>query len=171
MGRNRNLVNQGNRLMLQWGTAYYLPPKTPTDIEDVVNDLSGLTADDIKQKLIDEHKFTELDDDVDKLEWYEKNGIAFKMRDGKSDVYTKGGYDTELFEILDRQYGEKIKWRIETNKTIKFESMGKVFVGGKEMAIAKVLNIQTSGTRENKYLAMRNFNYIEEFATKMLILI
>lgn len=175
MARNRNKTMQGNRLMLQWGTAYYYPPKTPTDIQDVVSSTHGLTANDIKQKLIDEHKFEYLDDETDKLTWYEENGYMFKMRDGKSDVYTKGGYDAELIEMLERQYGERVKWRIETNTTLKFEPMGKVFIGGKndgkEMVIAKVLNIETSGSRENKYLAMRNYNYIEEYATKMLILI
>jgi len=171
MGRNRTFLNQGNRLMLQWAVGYYLPPKTPQDIEEVVSDLHDLTATDLKQALIDQHKFEELDDDVNKLSYYEEHGIRFQFRDGKSDVYTKGGYDTELFELLERQYTDQVKWRIETNATIKFEPMGKVLIGDKEMAIAKVLDIQTTGTRENKYLAMRNYNYIEQFATKMLILI
>jgi hypothetical protein len=39
------------------------------------------------------------------------------------------------------------------------------------MTIVKVLNIITSGTRENKFLAMRNFNNLEKYATKMLALI
>lgn len=170
-GRNRNYVQQGNRLMLQAISAYYISPKEPLDIKEDIPNYSKMTVAELKQKLIDEHKFVEVDDDIDKLGFYKKEGQFFKCRDGKSDVYTKGGYDVDIFEYLDRQYGETVKWRIETNSTIEFQAGGKILIGGKEFIIAKVLNIITSGSRENKFFAMRNFEHIERYATKMLALV
>ena len=170
-GRNRNFVMQGNRLMLQSIKGYYLPPNEEVDVKKEYSNYSDLTINDLKQKLVDEHKFTELKDDEDKLAFYKKNGHPFKFRDGKSDVYTKGGYDVEIFEYLDRQYGEKVRWRIESNSTVEFVAGGKILLGDKELFIAKVLNIITSGSRENKFFAMRNYKSIERYATKMLALI
>jgi len=170
-GRNRNFIQQGNRLPLQALGAYYIPPKTAVDIKEEMPNYRNLTIDELKQKLIDEHKFVAIKEDTDKLAFYKENGLFFKFRDGKSDVYTKGGYDIDIFEYLDRQYTETIKWRIETNSTIDFVAGGKILMGDKELFIAKVLNIITSGSRENKFLAMRNYDNIERYATKMLALI
>lgn len=170
-GRNRNFVQQGNRLMLQAIGAYYIPPKEPIDIKEDIPNYNKLTVAELRQKLQDENKFVKIDDNVDKLAFYKDNGQFFKLRDGKSDVYTKGGYDIEIFEYLDRQYGERVRWRVETNSTINFVAGGKILLGGKELMIAKVLNIITSGSRENKFFAMRNYNDLERYATKMLALV
>jgi len=172
MARNRNHINQGNRLMLQGMKGYYLAPKEPLEVEKDFPNYQNMSINELKNELESKNKFVDIDNDVvDKLSWYQENGVAFQFRDGKSDVYTKGGYDTQMFEYLDRQYGESIKWRIETNATIDFIAGGKILLGNKEMTIVKVLNIITSGTRENKFLAMRNFNNLEKYATKMLALI
>lgn len=172
MGRNRNYVNQGNRLMLQSMTGYYIPPLQEFDIKSEIPQYTKMTVSALRDLIQEKNKFIDIDDNqADTLGWYKEKGKMFKFRDGKSDVYTKGGYDTEIFEYLDRQFSESIKWRIETNATIDFIAGGKIFLNGKEMVILKVLNIITSGTRENKFLAMRNFSHIEEYATKMLALI
>lgn len=170
-GRNRNFVQQGNRLPLQTLGGYYLPPKEEVDLKKEYPNFKKLTKNELKQKLIDEHKFVSIDDNVDKLSYYKEHGIFFKFRDGKSDVYTKGGYDIDVFEYLDRQYTETVKWRIETNSTVDFIAGGKILLDGKELFIAKALNIVTTGSRENKFLAMRNYKDIERYATKMLALI
>lgn len=162
---------QGNKLMLQGLGGYYIAPKEILDVKESIPNYNQLTLEEFRQKVIENNKFVDIDKDTDKLAFYKDKGEFFKFRDGKSDVYTKGGYDIDVFEYLDRQYTESVKWRVETNTTIDLQAGGKILLDGKELIIVKVLNILTSGSRENKFLAMKNYKDIERYATKMLALV
>ena len=50
-GRNRNFVQQGNRLMLQAISAYYIPPKEPIDIKEDIPNYNKLTVAELRQKI------------------------------------------------------------------------------------------------------------------------
>lgn len=169
--RNRNYVNQGNRLQMQNLSGYYQAPIKELDLENDFPNYKNMTLQELNN-LIDSdfiNNFT--DSNGKKLEYWDEHKVHFYFRDGKSDVYTKGGLDFAVFQYLDNQIGEVQKWRIETNAThVDFKAGGKITIGTKEYRIMKVLTIITSGTRPNKFFAVRNYDNFEQYATKMLAL-
>lgn len=172
MARDITFVNQGNRIMLQGIDAFYQAPIEELVLEEVVPKFKEMTLAELKAKIDVDFIDNFTDDNGDRVEYWNSTKVHFFCRDGKSDVYTKGGLDYQVFEYLDSQVGERQKWRIETNAThIDFKSGGKVTIGDEEYRIIKVLTIITSGTRPNKFLAMKTPNGWDRYATKMLALI
>ena len=170
MARNRNFVNQGNRLMLQGLEAEYFAPKTELDLAVDFKGFQGLNLAQLKAKVQTDFVNNYLDENGNKTTVHELEGHTFHFRDGKSDVYTKGGLDYQVVEYLDRQQTQSQKWRMETNSTIDFKAGGKIVVAGQEFLLAKVLTILTTGTRGNKFLAMRSPVGWQRYGNKMLVL-
>lgn len=165
-------VNQGQSILLQGFKGLYYAPKQELDLktqfpkwqEMNVAQLKGLVQKDFVENFRDTNG--------NKVSVYDERPKTFYFRDGKSDVYTKGGLDFQVFEYLDRQLGQSQKWRIETNAThIDFRSGGKIVVAGKEYIILKVLTIITSGTTPNKFMAMNTPKNFERFAPKLLAIV
>jgi len=172
MAFNITQINAGNRMQLQALTGYYHAPKKELDIIKDIPNFKEMNLAQIKAMINkDFSKFGNVDE-TETLEYIEKNGQMFKFRDGKSDVYTKGGLDYEVFEYLDRQMGEKQKWRLETNNThVDFKAGGKIYVAGEEFVIVKVLTILSSGTNKQKYIGMNTPKNFMKYAPKMLAVI
>lgn len=171
MAFNITKINAGNRMQLQALDGYYHAPKKELDL---VRDIPNFKQKNLAQlKALINSDFTKFgQDENNNLSYIENEGQHFKFRDGKSDVYTKGGLDFEVFEYLDRQMGEKQKWRLETNNTqIDFKAGGKIYVGGQEFVIVKVLTILSSGTNKQKYLGMKTPKNFDEYAPKLLAVI
>ncbi len=170
MAFNITQINAGNRMQLQVLTGYYHAPKKELDIIKDIPNFKEMNLAQIKAMINkDFSKFGNVDE-TETLEYIEKNGQMFKFRDGKSDVYTKGGLDYQVVEYLDRQQTQNQKWRLETNSTMDFKAGGKVIVAGQEFLIAKVLTILTTGTRTNKFLAMRTPLGWQRYGNKMIVL-
>lgn len=169
MARDITFVNQGNRLMLQGLEGYYYAPIKELDLREDYPTFEEMSLTDLKA-LIETDFITDfIDADGKKISFYDTNGQHFFFRDGKTDVYTKGGLDFQVFDYLDRQLDETQKWRIETNNTaIDFKAGGKIIVAGKDYIILKVLTILTTGTRGNKFMAMRTPENWHKFGNKML---
>ena len=158
--------------MLQNLEGYYQAPIEELKLEEVVPNYKDMTLAEVKAMINDDFIDNFTDSDGNKVEYWNEDKHHFFFRDGKSDVYTKGGLDYQVFEYLDGQYSENQKWRIETNAThIDFKAGGKVTIGNEEYRILKVLTILTSGTRPNKFSAMRTPDNFDRFATKMLALV
>lgn len=170
MGRNRNFVNQGNRLMLQGLEASYYAPKQELNLERDFKGFTGWNLAQLKSKVEADFVKSYKDADGNQVSIHEDVERKFHFRDGKSDVYTKGGLDYQVVEYLDRQQTQNQKWRLETNSTMDFKAGGKVIVAGQEFLIAKVLTILTTGTRTNKFLAMRTPLGWQRYGNKMIVL-
>jgi len=145
MGRNRNFVNQGNRLMLQGLEASYYAPKQELNLERDFKGFTGWNLAQLKSKV--EADFVK----------------SYKDADGNQ-------VSNQVVEYLDRQQTQNQKWRLETNSTMDFKAGGKVIVAGQEFLIAKVLTILTTGTRTNKFLAMRTPLGWQRYGNKMIVL-
>ncbi len=172
MGRDITFVNQGNRLMLQAIEGYYQAPLSELKLEEMIPQYKNMTLNELKAYIDEDFVDGFVDGDGNKLEYWDDTKVHFFCRDGKSDVYTKGGLDYAVFEYLGNQVGESQKWRIETNAThIDFKAGGKITIGDEEYRILKVLTIITSGTRPNKFLAMKTPTHWARYSTKMLALI
>lgn len=171
MAFNITRINAGNRMALQALKGYYYAPKRELDL---VKDIPNFKDKNLAQlKALINTDFAKFgNDEGENLSYVENEGQTFFFRDGKSDVYTKGGLDFEVFDYLDRQMGEKQKWRLETNNTqVDFKAGGKIVVGGEEFVIVKVLTILSSGTNKQKYLGMGTPNNFSRYAPKMLAVI
>lgn len=170
--RDITFQNQGNRLMLQNLEGYYRAPIQEMVLEDVVPNYKSLTLAEVKAMIQTNFIDDFVDSDGKKLDYWSEHSVHFFFRDGKTDVYTKGGLDYQVFEYLDGQVGESQKWRIETNAThIDFKAGGMITIAGEEYRILKVLTILTTGTRANKFLSMKTPKNFNRFANKLLALI
>jgi len=166
---NITWVNQGQSIMLQAFKGTYYAPKQELDLKTKFPKYQEMNLAQLKALVQEDFVDNFKDSDGNKLTMYDEKGIVFYFRDGKSDVYTKGGLDFQVFEYLDRQLGQSQKWRIETSAThVDFKSGGKIVVGEKEFIILKVLTIITSGTTPNKFMAMNTPKGFERFAPKLL---
>lgn len=172
MAVNITWANQGQSIMLQGFRGVYYAPKEELDLRTQFPKFETMNLAQLKAKVETDFVNNFKDENGDTVTMYETRGIPFFFRDGKSDVYTKGGYDFQVFEYLDRQLGESQKWRIETNAThLDFKAGGKIVVGEREFIILKVLTIITSGTTPNKFMAMNTPKGFERFAPKLLAVV
>jgi hypothetical protein len=165
-------VNQGQSILLQAFKGVYFSPKQELDLQQQFPKYQNMNLAQLKNLVQTDFINNFENENGEKVVMYEDKGVEFHFRDGKSDVYTKGGYDFQVFEYLERQLGESQKWRIETNETyIDFKAGGKIIVGDREFIILKVLTIITSGTTPNKFLAMDTPKGFERFAPKILAIV
>ena len=171
MARDITFQNQGNRLMLQVLEGYYYSPLKELDLQKEYPNFKSMNLSQLKAMIKQDFIKDFTDPTGNKISFYEKTSQHFYFRDGKSDVYTKGGLDFAVFDYLDRQLGESQKWRLETNCThVDFRAGGKVVIANKEYIILKVLTILTTGTRGNKFTAMKSPDQWQRFGNKMLAL-
>lgn len=165
-------VNQGQSLLLQAFRGIYFAPKKELDLKNDFPKYQNMNLAQLKALVQKDFVDNFQNSSGEKISMYEEEGQPFYFRDGKSDVYTKGGYDFQVFEYLDNQLGQSQKWRIETNETfIEFKAGGKIVIDEREFIILKVLTIITSGTTPNKFLAMNSPKGFEKFAPKMLAIV
>lgn len=171
MARDITFQNQGNRLMLQVLEGFYYSPLKELDLQKDFPNFKNLNLSQLKSMIQKDFIKDFNDENGKKISFYETNGQHFYFRDGKTDVYTKGGLDFQVFDYLDRQLGETQRWRLETNCThVEFRAGGKVIIANKEYIILKVLTILTTGTRGNKFTAMKSPERWQRFGNKMLAL-
>lgn len=169
MARDITFVNQGNRLMLQNIEGFYFAPLKELDLQKEYPNFKSMNVTQLKAMIKQDFIKDFTDDDGNKINFYEKTGQHFFFRDGKTDVYTKGGLDFQVFDYLDRQLGETQKWRLETNCShVNFSAGGKIIISNKEYIILKVLTILTTGTRANKFTAMKSPENWQRFGNKLL---
>ncbi len=165
-------VNQGQSILLQGFEGSYHAPKRELDLKRDFPKFKEMNLGKLKGLIQENWVNNFTDSSGNKVTMYDEDGKVFNFRDGKSDVYTKGGLDFEVFEYLDRQLGESQKWRIETSETyIEFKAGGKIVINSKEFIIFKVLTIITSGTAPNKFMAMNTPEGFERFAPKLLAIV
>ena len=169
---NITWVNQGQSILLQGFKGYYYAPKQELDLKEKFPKYQNMNLAQLKALVQTDFIENFQDSNGNNITMYEERPEVFYFRDGKSDVYTKGGYDTQVFEYLDRQLGQSQRWRIETSAThIDFKSGGKLVIADKEYIILKVLTIITSGTTPNKFMAMNTPKGFERFAPKLLAIV
>lgn len=149
--RNVSKINFIRKIPNQTLRASYYPPKTRRDIDDIELDYTNMTPEQIKNSysndFINEYRG----------EQWEEKGIPFRYKDGTEDVYTKSGYEFEIFEYMERQSMSKLRYRIITDAThIDFLAGGRVEIEGEYMNVVKVINMTNDVATQNKYRRNRN---------------
>jgi hypothetical protein len=150
---NYNLIRKVNNESL---FAYYYPPKTKIELEDLlqengVADFNDKTPSEIKAMF--NKKNGSLGD-------YNKDSrIRFLYKDGTEDVYTKSGYEHEIFEYAERNSTQKRKYRLQTDEThIDFMAGGKIEIPGEEpYLVLKVINMTNDVSTLNQYKLLNSF--------------
>lgn len=150
---NYNLIRKVNNESLY---AYYYPPKTINEFEDLmvengVADFKNLKPQEIKAMY--SKKLGALGD-------YNKDDrIRFLYKDGTEDVYTKSGYEHEIFEYAERNKTQKRKYRLQSDDThIDFQAGGKIEIPGEEpYLILKVINMTNDVSTLNQYKLLNAF--------------
>lgn len=164
--RNISRLNLIRKIHNQTLRATYFPPKTIRDIEEQNPDYSELSPNELKalysDNFIEEHKG----------EFWENEGISFRYKDGTEDVYTKSGYEHEIFEYLERNMINKKRYRILTDDThIDFYAGGRVLIDGQYFEVLKVINMTNDIPTQNKYRGKKNIPSPHLYAPKIIALI
>lgn len=137
-------------------TAYYYPPKTEKDIDDLIKQ-NGLDGSVLRSP----SQIKELygNNYLNKSNFVEDEPIMFTYKDGTEDVYTKSGYEHEFFEYQDRKFTQKRKYRIQVNDThIDFMAGGKIQIPGEEpYLLIKVINMTNDVSTQNTYKVLNGF--------------
>jgi hypothetical protein len=101
-----------------------------------------------------------------------EDGIQFKFKDGTEDVYVKSGYESDVFEYLERNMMDKKKYRIITDNThTDFVPGGRVEIDGVFFEVIKVIAMTSDVSTQNKFRAMRGVTNPQKFAPKLIALI
>jgi hypothetical protein len=166
--RNVSRVNFLRKIPNQTLKAMYYPPKTEREIEAMTPTTNGfldLSLDELKTKyeadFIKEHK----------MDFADLKGKLFRYKDGTEDVYTKSGYEHEVFEYLDRQSVNKRRYRIITDVThIDFVAGGRVRIDNQFYYIAKVINMTNDIPTQNRSRG-KNIQSPHFYAPKIIALI
>ena len=155
----RKIVNQTLR-------ATYYPPKSRRDIEEHNPDYWNLSPDEIKESYSNDYI------NENGKEFIEDKGVSFRYKDGTEDVYTKSGYEHEIFEYLDRNLTNKMRYRIITdNSRIDFFAGGRIKIDGRLYEIIKVINMTNDVPTQNKYRGMKGVESPQKYAPKIIALI
>ena len=105
-------------------------------------------------------------------EQWENQYQSFRYKDGTEDVYTKSGYEHDIFEYLDRHFMNKRKYRIITDVShIDFMAGGRVLIDDEYYEVIKVINMTNDIPTQNK---MRGIPYTKSphiYAPKIIALI
>lgn len=148
---NYNLIRKVNNESLY---AYYYPPIKEVELNEVVKKNGIENFYDLEPEQIKGLYNKEVDDLGD---YNEDTRIRFLYKDGTEDVYTKSGYEHEIFEYLERNNTQKRKFRLQTDAThIKFMAGGKIEIPGETpYLIIKVINMtnDVSTLNQNKVLS------------------
>lgn len=164
--RNISRINLIRKIHNQTLRATYYPPKTIRDIEEQNPDYFELSPDELKASY--ENNFVE----EHKNEFWENEGISFRYKDGTEDVYTKSGYEHEVFEYLDRNFMSKKRYRLLTDDThIDFYAGGRVLIDGIYYEIVKVINMTNDIPTQNKFRAFKGLQNPHAYAPKILALL
>lgn len=164
--RNISRVNLIRKIPNQTLRAKYYAPKTRRDIEELYPDFKSLSPAQIKalysDNFLNEHRG----------DFIEQEGIPFKYKDGTEDVYVKSGYESDVFEYLERNMMDKKKYRIITDNTqIEFTAGGRVEIDGTFFEIIKVIAMTSDISTQDKFRAMKGVQNPQRFAPKLLALI
>jgi len=169
--RNVSKINFIRKIPNQTLRAVYYPPKSQRDIDSYFDDLSDadgfvdLSPDEIKAKyskdFLNEYRG----------DFFEDYGVTFRYKDGTEDVYTKSGYEHEIFEYLDRNKMNKKRYRVITDAThIDFYAGGRVKIDDIFYEVVKVINMTNDIPTQNKYRGMMNVKSPHLYAPKILAL-
>jgi len=165
MARNVSKINFLRKIPNQTLRATYYPPKTKRDIEDFKPDFATMSPDEIKNAYAEDFVNEYRD------EFIEDYGKSFRYKDGTEDVYTKSGYEHDIFEYLDRNMINKKKYRIITDAThIDFFAGGRVKVDGVLYEVVKVINMTNDVPTQNKYRKNHNIVSPHIYAPKIIAL-
>ena len=164
--RNVSKVNFLRKIPNQTLKAIYFAPTTRSDIEDTIPNYLDMTPQAIKdtytKNWLEDHKLTNV----------EEHGQKFRYKDGTEDVYTKSGYEHDIFEYLDRHFMNKRKYRIITDVShIDFMAGGRVLIDDEYYEVIKVINMTNDIPTQNK---MRGIPYAKSphiYAPKIIALI
>lgn len=164
--RNVSKVNLLRKVPNQTLRAKYYPPKSRRDIEELYPDFQSLSPKQIKElysnDFLNEHRGDFIEDE----------GIPFRYKDGTEDVYVKSGYESDVFEYLDRNMMDKKKYRIITDNThVEFLAGGRIEIDGTFFEVIKVISMTSDVTTQNKFRAMKGVQNPQRFAPKLLALI
>lgn len=164
--RNVSRVNLLRKVPNQTLRAKYYPPKSRRDIEELYPDFQSLSPKQIKElysnDFLNEHRGDFIEDE----------GIPFRYKDGTEDVYVKSGYESDVFEYLDRNMMDKKKYRIITDNThVEFLAGGRIEIDGTFFEVIKVISMTSDVTTQNKFRAMKGVQNPQRFAPKLLALI
>ena len=166
--RNVSKYNFIRKMPNQTLRAKYFPPKSKRDIEEIYKNQSyeDLSPDEIKA--LYSSNFIE---DYNGEQW-ENQYQSFRYKDGTEDVYTKSGYEHEIFEYLDRTLGNKRRYRILTDQTnIDFLAGGRVELDGNYYEILKVINMTNDIPTQNKFRTRPNIKSPHKLAPKIIALV
>ncbi len=172
MARNISKINFLRKIPNQTLRATYYPPKNRREIEDVFKEMSG--EDGYENLSIDELKERYSQDFINEYrgEFIENYGVSFRYKDGTEDVYTKSGYEHDIFEFLDRNLMNKRKYRIITDAShIDFFAGGRVKIDGFFYEVVKVINMTNDVPTQNKYRKNHNITSPHIFAPKIIALV
>ena len=165
---NVSRINFLRKIGNQTLRAKYFPPKSKRDIEEIYTDQSyeTLSPDEIKALYSD--NFIE---EYNGEQW-EDSYKHFRYKDGTEDVYTKSGYEHDIFEYLDRNLTNKRKYRIITDETrMEFVAGGRIKIDNQFYEILKVINMTNDVPTQNKYRGMKGVQSPHLYAPKIIALI
>lgn len=143
--------------------ARYFPPKTTREIENTVPNYKTKSI----AEVLNSYPKDYLDKDYNQV--VSESGKLFRGRNGIEDVYKKSGYEHEIFEYLDRQYGTKRNYRILTDSTKDFKAGGWIEVYGELFLILKVISLDNDITTQNQSRFKRN-THMNKYSPKLLAL-
>lgn len=164
--RNVSKVNLLRKIPNQSLRAKYYAPKTRRDIEEQYPDFQSLSPKQIKD-LYSKDFLNE-----NRGDFIEQEGQAFRFKDGTEDVYVKSGYESDVFEYMERNMMDKRKYRIITDVThIQFVAGGRVEIDGTFFEIIKVIEMTSDVTTQNKFRGLKGVKSPGQYAPKLLALI
>jgi hypothetical protein len=164
--RNISKINLLTKVPNQTLRAKYYAPKTRRDIEELYPDFQSLSPKQIKElyskDFLNEHRG----------DFLEQEGQSFRYKDGTEDVYVKSGFESDVFEYMDRNMMDKKKYRIITDMThIDFVAGGRVEIDGIFFEIIKVIGMTSDIPTQNKFRALKGVKNPAQYAPKLLQLV
>lgn len=164
--RNISRVNLIRKIPNQTLRATYYAPKSRRDIEEQFEDFTNLSPTQIKEyyssNFMNEHRG----------DFVEQEGIPFKYKDGTEDVYVKSGYESDLFEYMERNMMDKRKYRIITdNSHVDFMAGGRVKIDDILFEIVKVIAMTSDVSTQNYFRNKKGIQNAQQRAPKLLALI
>lgn len=164
--RNISRMNLLRKIPNQTLRAKYYAPKSRRDIEELYPNFNDMSPSQIKALYSDNFMNEQRGDFI------EQEGIPFRYKDGTEDVYVKSGYESDVFEYLDRNMMDKKKYRIITDAShVDFMAGGRIEIDGTFFEIIKVIAMTSDVSTQNKFRGMKGVNQPQRFAPKLLALI
>lgn len=164
--RNISRMNLIRKVPNQTLKAKYYAPKSRRDIEELLPNFKTMSPSQIKEEysknFMNEHRG----------DFLENEGIPFKYKDGTEDVYVKSGFESDLFEYMERNMMDKRKYRIITdNSNVDFMAGGRVEIDGLFFEIIKVISMTSDVATQNSFRAKKGIQRAQQMAPKLLALV